>query len=101
MPCIERFPAELHEAGQLGQYRADIDDHQVKARIDSDHQAEGERAIQTLMVCAKCQRLLKATELATPGVKRKSEMYYGSHATVADKRKPSATQGNSGISKVS
>ncbi|KAI9883955.1 MAG: hypothetical protein M1823_004265 [Watsoniomyces obsoletus] len=32
------------------------------------------------MVCTKCQRLLKATELATPGVKRKSEIYYGSNA---------------------
>ncbi|KAI9375619.1 PDZ-binding protein [Aspergillus egyptiacus] len=33
------------------------------------------------MVCAKCQKKLKATELATPGVKRKSEMYYGSPST--------------------
>ncbi|KAL4883470.1 hypothetical protein BJY04DRAFT_216290 [Aspergillus karnatakaensis] len=33
------------------------------------------------MVCAKCQRKLKQTELATPGVKRKSEMYYGSPST--------------------
>ncbi|KAL4931914.1 cysteine-rich PDZ-binding protein [Aspergillus undulatus] len=35
------------------------------------------------MVCAKCQKKLKSTELATPGVKRKSEMYYGSPSTVS------------------
>ncbi|KAF7117981.1 hypothetical protein CNMCM5793_007350 [Aspergillus hiratsukae] len=39
------------------------------------------------MVCAKCQKKLKSTELATPGVKRKSEMYYGS---------PAATLGGGG-----
>ncbi|PYH96973.1 cript family protein [Aspergillus ellipticus CBS 707.79] len=33
------------------------------------------------MVCAKCQKKLKQTELATPGVKRKAEMYYGSPST--------------------
>ncbi|OJJ65221.1 hypothetical protein ASPSYDRAFT_140978 [Aspergillus sydowii CBS 593.65] len=33
------------------------------------------------MVCAKCQKKLKSTELATPSVKRKSEMYYGSPST--------------------
>lgn len=33
------------------------------------------------MVCSKCQKKLKSTELATPGVKRKSEMYYGSPST--------------------
>ncbi|KFY88694.1 hypothetical protein V498_06690 [Pseudogymnoascus sp. VKM F-4517 (FW-2822)] len=32
------------------------------------------------MVCAKCQKLTKPTSLATPGVKKKSEMYYGSPA---------------------
>lgn len=32
------------------------------------------------MVCAKCQKTIKQTELATPGVKRRSEMYYGSPA---------------------
>jgi hypothetical protein len=47
------------------------------------------------MVCAKCQKTIKQTELATPGVKRKSEMYYGSPA--GDKNK--ATIGG-GISKV-
>ena len=60
------------------------------------------------MVCAKCQKKLKQTELATPGVKRKSEMYYGSPATSGsgsassshtDKSKP--TLGNTGIGKVS
>ncbi|OJJ97222.1 hypothetical protein ASPACDRAFT_80706 [Aspergillus aculeatus ATCC 16872] len=56
------------------------------------------------MVCAKCQKKLKQTELATPGVKRKSEMYYGSPSTSGsassshtDKSKP--TLGNTGIGK--
>ncbi|PYI18127.1 hypothetical protein BO86DRAFT_328102 [Aspergillus japonicus CBS 114.51] len=61
------------------------------------------------MVCAKCQKKLKQTELATPGVKRKSEMYYGSPSSSlgsgssstgtssADKSKP--TLGNTGIGK--
>ncbi|PYH85884.1 cript family protein [Aspergillus uvarum CBS 121591] len=63
------------------------------------------------MVCAKCQKKLKQTELATPGVKRKSEMYYGSPSTSlgsgsgsgstgrnsADKSKP--TLGTTGIGK--
>jgi hypothetical protein len=47
------------------------------------------------MVCAKCQKTIKQTELATPGVKRKNEMYYGS--PTADKNK--ATLGG-GIGKV-
>jgi hypothetical protein len=47
------------------------------------------------MVCAKCQKTIKQTELATPAVKRKNEMYYGSPA--GDKTK--ATLGG-GISKV-
>ena len=54
------------------------------------------------MVCSKCQKKLKSTELATPGVKRKSEMYYGSPATSsgagAGASKP--TLGNTGIGKV-
>lgn len=56
------------------------------------------------MVCTKCQKKLKTTELATPGVKRKSEMYYGSPTTStsggssADRTK--ATLGNTGIGKV-
>ncbi|KAL2851590.1 PDZ-binding protein [Aspergillus pseudoustus] len=66
------------------------------------------------MVCSKCQKKLKQTELATPGVKRKSEMYYGSPSTTlggggsgaggagtatatAGKAKP--TLGGTGISK--
>jgi len=56
------------------------------------------------MVCAKCQKLQKSTELATPGVKRKNELYYGPPASSVggsgDKRKPSATLGSTGIGKV-
>ncbi|KAK3692862.1 microtubule-associated protein CRIPT-domain-containing protein [Podospora appendiculata] len=51
------------------------------------------------MVCAKCQKLTKTT-LATPGVKKKSEMYHGSAASsssAADKK--SATAAPNGISK--
>ena len=54
------------------------------------------------MVCSKCQRLSKSTTLATPNVKKKSEMYYGSPAGSSqsvDKSK-SATVGNNGIGKV-
>ena len=47
------------------------------------------------MVCAKCQKTIKQTELATPGVKRKNEMYYGSPA--GDKNKATLS---GGISKV-
>jgi hypothetical protein len=59
------------------------------------------------MVCAKCQKLNKTT-LATPGVKKKSEMYYGSTAastsassssSATDSNKRSATLGQNGISK--
>ena len=53
------------------------------------------------MVCAKCQKLNKTT-LATPGVKKKSEMYYGSAASSSSSsEKKSATVGQTGISKVS
>ncbi|EAU29550.1 conserved hypothetical protein [Aspergillus terreus NIH2624] len=57
------------------------------------------------MVCAKCQKKLKSTELATPGVKRKSEMYYGSPATSvgggsAGGESKKSTLGNTGIGKV-
>lgn len=56
------------------------------------------------MVCTKCQKLQKKTELATPGVKRKNEMYYGSPASsttsAGDKSKASATAGVTGIGKV-
>ena len=52
------------------------------------------------MVCAKCQKLNKTT-LATPGVKKKSEMYYGSPASSSSSTgKKSATLGQTGISKV-
>ncbi|GLI74183.1 hypothetical protein PoHVEF18_002417 [Penicillium ochrochloron] len=56
------------------------------------------------MVCAKCQKKLKATELATPGVKRKNDMYYGSPATTvggssADKGKSKPTLGATGVGK--
>jgi len=61
------------------------------------------------MVCSKCQKLNKTT-LATPGVKKKSEMYYGSTAAAStsaasssssatDGSKRSATLGQNGISK--
>ena len=59
------------------------------------------------MVCAKCQKIQKKTELATPGVKRKNDMYYGSPTSSTpsgsgrDKSKTSATLGNTGIGKVS
>lgn len=60
------------------------------------------------MVCTKCQKKIQKTELATPGVKKKSEMYYGSPSTSvggggdASKSKPgsSATMGSTGIGKV-
>lgn len=56
------------------------------------------------MVCAKCQKVSKSTTLATPGVKKKSEIYFGSAASSSSKRgektKSSATAGNSGIGKV-
>lgn len=57
------------------------------------------------MVCAKCQKLSKKTELATPSVKRKNDLYYGSPASTSarssDKSKTSATLGNNGVGKVS
>lgn len=53
------------------------------------------------MVCAKCQKLSKPTSLATPDVKKKNEMYYGSPAgTKNSTTKTSATLGNTGIGKV-
>ena len=52
------------------------------------------------MVCAKCQKLQK-TSLATPGVKRKNDIYYGSPtAGGKDSSKTSATLGSTGIGKV-
>ena len=61
----------------------------------------GSRASNSVMVCSKCQKLQKTT-LATPGVKRKHDMYYGSPtAGGTNKSKTSATQGSTGIGKVS
>ena len=51
------------------------------------------------MVCAKCQKSQKRTELATPGVKRKNDLYFGSPA-FNDKSKTSTTSGASGMGKV-
>ncbi|KAL8815822.1 MAG: hypothetical protein Q9223_005083 [Gallowayella weberi] len=51
------------------------------------------------MVCAKCQKL-KSTALATPAVKKKNEMYYGSPAVSAGRvEKSSATSGSAGAGK--
>ncbi|KAF6234500.1 hypothetical protein HO173_007125 [Letharia columbiana] len=50
------------------------------------------------MVCAKCQKSQKKTELATPGVKRKNDLYLGSPAS-NDKCKSSATSNASGVGK--
>ncbi|KAL8807801.1 MAG: hypothetical protein Q9182_000450 [Xanthomendoza sp. 2 TL-2023] len=51
------------------------------------------------MVCAKCQKL-KSTALATPAVKKKNEMYYGSPAVSAGRvEKSSATSGSAGTGK--
>ena len=48
---------------------------------------------------------MKKTELATPGVKNKNDMYYGSPATLTagstGKSKTSATLGTTSIGKVS
>ncbi|RFU34996.1 hypothetical protein B7463_g1345, partial [Scytalidium lignicola] len=42
---------------------------------------------------------MKTTTLATPGVKKKSEIYYGSPASSKESGKPSATLGNNGVTK--
>ena len=52
------------------------------------------------MVCAKCQRLQMKTELVTPSVKHKSDLYFGSPAS-HDRSKSSATSNASGVAKVS
>jgi hypothetical protein len=56
------------------------------------------------MVCAKCQKL-QGTKLATPDVKRKSDIYHGSPASSSSKSgsssdKKSATLGQTGVGKV-
>ncbi|PSK51831.1 hypothetical protein B9Z65_3098 [Elsinoe australis] len=51
------------------------------------------------MVCAKCQRLSKSTtKLATPEVKKKSELYHG-NSTAAGISKKGSTLGATGVSK--
>lgn len=52
------------------------------------------------MVCSKCQKLSKKTTLATPDVKKKNEIYYGSATSSKGTDKKSATAANAGISKV-
>ncbi|KAJ5953328.1 hypothetical protein N7454_000224 [Penicillium verhagenii] len=50
------------------------------------------------MVCGKCQKKLKTTELATPGVKSKNDMYFGSPSTTLG-GSGKATLGATGIGK--
>lgn len=50
------------------------------------------------MVCTTCAAKKPPTNLATPAVRRKSELYHGSSASSSGK-KPSATLGNAGITK--
>ncbi|EPE04900.1 cript family protein [Ophiostoma piceae UAMH 11346] len=52
------------------------------------------------MVCSKCAKLVKGTALATPGIKKKNEMYFGSPASssASGSKKP-ATLGQNGIGK--
>lgn len=55
------------------------------------------------MVCSKCAKLVTGTSLATPGVKKKNDMYYGSSASSSagsSSAKKSATLGQNGIGKV-
>jgi hypothetical protein len=55
-----------------------------------------------VMVCAKCQRLAKSTTtLATPAVKKRSEIYYGSPASSSrpDGVRRPATLGQTGVTK--
>ena len=63
------------------------------------HKTQQHRKI-LIMVCTKCQKLSKATSLATPEVKKKSEMYYGSAASSKASTSKSATVGQNGIGKV-
>ncbi|KAL9009975.1 MAG: hypothetical protein Q9173_005046 [Seirophora scorigena] len=52
------------------------------------------------MVCAKCQKQLKSTALATPAVKKKTEMYYGSPAGSTGRiEKASSAGGSTGAGK--
>ncbi len=75
--------------------------HQPHTVIDPQHNSTPRRAYAAAMVCTKCAKLATGTKLATPGVKRKSDMYYGSPAsTSAGAEKKSATLGQSGVGKV-
>ncbi|KAI4146925.1 MAG: hypothetical protein LQ341_001940 [Variospora aurantia] len=47
------------------------------------------------MVCAKCQKQLKSTALATPAVKKKTEMYYGSPTGSSGRIEKTASTGGS------
>ena len=52
------------------------------------------------MVCAKCQKLVKSTKLATPDVKKKNEMYLGSATkSTGGGQSSGSTLGNNGVSK--
>lgn len=76
----------------------------AQAEVDPPFSSDKEK-----MVCSKCQKKVAKTELVTPAVKKKSEMYYGSHLGSSaggggtrggDSKKLSATLGNTGVSKV-
>ncbi|EAS28219.3 cript family protein [Coccidioides immitis RS] len=58
------------------------------------------------MVCSRCQKKLQKTELATPAVKRKNDMFYGSTLSTlggggggGDSKRPSGTSGYAGVTK--
>ncbi|RKF62728.1 hypothetical protein OnM2_031021 [Erysiphe neolycopersici] len=54
------------------------------------------------MVCSKCQKLARSTTLATPEVKKKNDIYYGSSARNKSGEAPSkssSTLGYNGIGK--
>ena len=55
------------------------------------------------MVCSTCASKVKPTTLATPGVKHKKDLYYGSaassSASASEAAKRSATLGNTGVGK--
>ncbi|KAL2040394.1 hypothetical protein N7G274_006837 [Stereocaulon virgatum] len=50
------------------------------------------------MVCAKCQKTQEKTKLATPRVKHKNDIYYGS-STSGSKSSSPATLGQNGVGK--
>lgn len=71
--------------------------HQIPSTRNSPSKFTSSNRCQEAMVCSKCLKLSKGTTLATPGVKKKSEMYHGSPASSSSK---SATLGQTGIGKV-